>query len=120
MHFGFSYRHSLIFFAALFPKATGNYQGIDIALLPPLVFLTGGVDVVVVDGAKRDGELIADFQAKPFGLRVAQVVGVRGRAAADQARLTGNEAQMLLRANSLRLTEGEDALVDLGARRFRR
>ena len=62
-NFGFSYRHSLIFFAALFPKAIGNYQGIDIALLPPLVLLTGGVDVAVVDGAKRDGELIADFEA---------------------------------------------------------
>jgi hypothetical protein len=45
------------------PKAIGNYEGINIALLPPLVLHTSGVDVVVVDGAKRDSELVADLQA---------------------------------------------------------
>jgi hypothetical protein len=49
--------------AAPLPEAIGNYEGINIALLPPLVLLACGVDVVVVDGAKRDGELIAHLQA---------------------------------------------------------
>ena len=50
-----------ITFAALLPKATGNCERIDIALLPPLPLLAGGVDVVVVDSAERNGELIADL-----------------------------------------------------------
>ena len=96
----------------------GNLERIDIALLPPLTFLAGGVDVVVVNGAKRDGELVADLQTKAFRLRVTHVVRVRGRAAADKARLGGDEANMLLAADALRLTEGQNALVDLGADGF--
>jgi hypothetical protein len=58
------------------PQTIGNYEGIDIALLPPLPLLAGGVNVVMMDGAKRDGKLIADFQAQAFGLGVAHVVRV--------------------------------------------
>ena len=58
--------------AALSPKTIGNYERIDIALLPPLPFLACGVDVVVVDGTKRHGELIADLQAQPSIARSAR------------------------------------------------
>ena len=67
----------------------------------------------MMDGAKRNGEFIAHFQAEPSGLRVAHVVRMRGIAPAYEARLTRDEAQMLLAANSFRLTERQNALVDL-------
>jgi hypothetical protein len=53
------------------------------------------VDLIVVDGAKRDSEFIADLEAEPSRLRVAQVMCVGGRAPADEARFGGNKAEML-------------------------
>ena len=50
-----------ILLSALLPKAASNYQWIDVPFLPPLPFLSCGVDLMVVDGAKRNGELIADL-----------------------------------------------------------
>ena len=47
--------------AAFLPKTVGNFERINFALFPPLAFVACGVDVVVVDGAKRHGELIADL-----------------------------------------------------------
>src|SRR6476646_6217518 len=70
--------------AALLPQTTSDHERIDITLLPPLMFLAGGMDVVVVDGAKRNGELIAHLQTEPLGLRVAYVVRVRGSAPTDE------------------------------------
>ena len=102
----------------MLPKTTGNFEGIDIALFPPLSFLASGVDLMVVDGAKRNGELIADLSGSSPWIARSDVVRVRGQAPADEARLTGDEAEMLLGAYSLRFAEGEDALVDLGARSF--
>jgi hypothetical protein len=54
--------------------------------------LSRGVDVVVVDGAKRHGEFIADLQAQLSWLCAAHVMRLRGRTSADEARLAGNEA----------------------------
>ena len=48
-------------FAALLPKAIGNFERVDISLFPPVPFLACGVDLMVVNGAKRNGELIADL-----------------------------------------------------------
>ena len=73
--------------------------------LPPFLFLAGGVDVVMVDGAKRHGELIADLETQPSGLRVADVVRVRRHPPADEARLAGDEAEMLHAADPLRLVD---------------
>jgi hypothetical protein len=58
------------------PKSTGNFERVDIALLPPLPFLTGGVNLMMVDGAERNRELVADLQAEPARLRVADVMRV--------------------------------------------
>ena len=44
---------------------------------------------------------------------------MRRRASADEARLAGDEAEMLLAADPLRLTQGENTLVDLRASRLR-
>lgn len=77
---------------ALSPKVLRKDEGINIALLPPLSFLAGGVDVVVVNGAKRDGELIANLQAEPSDLRITNMMRVGGRTPADEAGLTCDEA----------------------------
>ena len=98
---------------ALLPKRIGNLERIDIALQPPVALLAGRVDMVVVDGAERNRELIAHLQTQSAGLRVANVVGLRGDAPADQARLTCHKAQMLLAADALRFADGENTLVDL-------
>jgi hypothetical protein len=45
------------------PQITSNFDWVDIPLLPPLPFLAGRVDLVVVDGAERNGEFIANFQS---------------------------------------------------------
>ena len=63
---------------ALLPKCVGNLKRVNIALLPPLVFLSRGVNAVVVDGTERNRELIAHLQTKPARLRVAHVMGVGG------------------------------------------
>ena len=50
------------------------------------------VDVVVMCGAKRHREFVADLQPQSSGLRVSHVVRVRWRPSADEARLAGDEA----------------------------
>ena len=63
---------------SLLPKCSGDFQRFYVALQPPLSLFTRGVDVVVVDGAEGDGELIAHLQAEAARLGVADVVGVSG------------------------------------------
>ena len=79
-------RLCLVPFVALLPEATGDDEGIDIALPPPPAFVACGVDVVMVDGAKRHGELIANLETQPFGLRVTYVVRVRRHPPADEGK----------------------------------
>ena len=59
-----------------------------------------------------DRELIADLAAKRPWLREAQMVRVRGLAAADEARLLHDIAQVLSVAIATRGSEREEALVD--------
>ena len=73
-------------------KGISNFEWIDIALLPPLPLFACGVDIVVVDGAERNGELITHLQAKPSRLGVAHVMSVRGNSSADQTRLACHKA----------------------------
>jgi hypothetical protein len=99
--------------ATLLPQSAREDERIDVAFLPPLALLACSVNLAVMGSTKRHGEFIADLEAEPPGLRVANVVRVRRRAAANRARLTGDEAEVLLASDALRLTDGQDALVDL-------
>ena len=99
--------------AALLPQSARDDEGIDVALLPPLALLACGVNLVVVGGAERHGKFIADLEAQSTRLRVADVVRVSRRAAANRTRVAGDEAEVLLAADALRLTDGQDTLVDL-------
>jgi len=71
--------------------------------------------------AQRDRELVADLAAEGAGLRVANMMGIAGLAAAHEARLQAHEVPVLLVAIAPRLTESEHAFIDRGdgPRRFR-
>lgn len=68
--------------------------------------------LAVVRGAQRHGKLVADFERKATGLRIAHVMGMRRVATADEAGLLGHKAKVLERTR-LGSARGEQALVDL-------
>jgi hypothetical protein len=71
--------------AALLPKPLGFNQGIDLGLLPPGLLVTSVVERSVMRVAQRHDPLIAGFGAQRARLSEADVVGMAGRPAADQA-----------------------------------
>ena len=77
------------------PKVISNFEWIDIALLPPLPFFACGVDVVVVDGAERNGELIAHLQAQALEI---------GRSGRDE-----REREIVRRSDKAGLRQSVDA-----------
>src|SRR4029453_3727161 len=66
----------------------------------------------MMPSAEWDRELIADLAAERTGLGESEVVGVRGLAAAHEARLLGDIAKVLPVAIAPRGRNREDALVD--------
>ena len=110
--------------AALHPQLLGHSQRIDFAILPPPPFITSRVIFAVVNGAERHGELVAHLQGQAARLRIPNMMGMRWGTPTDDAGLLGDKAEVLFRANSFGLAQGEDALVDfrswLGARRVAR
>jgi hypothetical protein len=66
----------------------------------------------MMSAAEGDRELIADLAAERARLSESQVVGIRGLAAADEARLLGDITKVLPVAIATRGSDGEDALVD--------
>ena len=90
-----------------------DHQWVDIPRLPPLRLLSDLVKVVVVDCTEGNGEFVANFEAKSSRLSEANMVRVRRGPPADDARLRGYEAEVLLATNSFRLTDREHALISL-------
>ena len=78
------------------PELLGHRKWIELALLPPSPLIACGMVLMMVDGAKRHGELVAHLKAESPRLRKADVVRACGRAATDQAGLAGDEPQVLL------------------------
>ena len=70
------------------------------------------MNLAMVATAQWHGEFIAHLAAEGWALREAHVVGVRWLPAANQARLLGNEPDVIAVANPPRLREGKHALVD--------
>src|SRR5262249_56995019 len=68
----------------------------------------------VMPATERDRELIADLAAECAGLGEAQVVGIRGLAAAHETCLLGDIAQVLPVAIAPRGCKDEHALVVSG------
>jgi hypothetical protein len=67
------------------------------------------MDLAMVSSAQWDGELVTHLAAERRVLREAQVMGVRGSAAANQARLLGNEPDVIPVANPARLRQRQHA-----------
>ena len=80
--------------------------------MPPGGFVAAVVKLAMMGAAERYREVIADLPPKCPRLREADVVSVGGRRAAQQARLRGDVAQVLLVADAQGLAEGQGALVD--------
>src|SRR5262249_6380105 len=70
------------------------------------------MELPVVPAAEGYRELIADFETDCPGLRKAQVMGIAGLPAADQAWLRGDKFQMRLVTQPLRFGQDEMAFVD--------
>ena len=78
------------------PEIGRRFERINLALLPPVSLVAGGMVLGVVNGAERHGELVADFQPKSARLRIANVVRLRWGPPANQTGLSGDKAQMFL------------------------
>jgi hypothetical protein len=100
------------------PEVTGHGTGINTDGLPPLRLIALAVNLTMVAAAERHGELIADLAAEGAALGEAKVVWIAGHTAADQARLLGNEADVLPIAEAARFGERQDGLVDASGRRL--
>jgi hypothetical protein len=66
----------------------------------------------MVASAERDSELVTYLAAQRAGLGESKMVGVRGLAAADEARLLHDIAKVLAAAIAPRGRDREDALVN--------
>ena len=71
------------------PQAASSGGWIDTNLVPPRRFIATAMDLTMVSATERDRELVADFAAERRCLGKAQMMGIGGTAAADEARLLG-------------------------------
>src|SRR5262245_31948483 len=90
------------------PKPRRNGQRIDPVDLPPRAFVAAAMPFPMVQPAKRDGKAVADLAPHRLLLGKLDVVGIGGGAAADEARLTSHDAQMVAIALAHRLTDDGD------------
>jgi hypothetical protein len=79
-------------------------------LCQPGALIAAPVQLTVMQPADRNGEAVAHFPPHRPLLRELDVVGIRGAAAADQARLGGNKFQMLAIAVAYRFADHRDGL----------
>ena len=94
------------------PQRAGRDGRINTGLDPPCSFVAATMDLTVVTPAQRHGELIAHFSPERAVLCEPQVMGIRGLAAANQARLFGHELDVLLVTKAAGLGMNQLALVD--------
>ena len=71
------------------PQSARRIGWIDTGLVPPRRFIATAMNLAMVSTTERDRELIADLAAERRYLGKAQMMGIGGAAAADQARLLG-------------------------------
>jgi hypothetical protein len=79
----------------LLPEPAGNFDRVDASLPPPVALVAQAMHRPVMPATERDRELIADLAAERARLGEAQVVGIRGLAAAHETCLLGDIAQVL-------------------------
>ena len=77
---------------AFSPQAFGRSEWINLVLLPPSPLIACGMVLVMVDGAKRHGELVAHLETQPPRLCKADMMRMGRNSAADEAGLAADEA----------------------------
>ena len=90
------------------PKNSRDGQRIDPLSLPPGALVAAPVEFTMVQPADGNGELVADFPPHRPLLGKLEVVGIRRRTAADQARLSSHKPQMVAVAFALRFADDGD------------
>ena len=96
----------------MLPESTGYCDRVDFGVLPPGRLVTDPVQQPVMDAAQRNRELIAHLAPERARLHVLKVMRVAGPAAADEAGLLGDVAQMLTVAMAARYRNCKPAFVD--------
>src|SRR6516162_3484296 len=96
------------------PQRTGTDRRIDTSFFPPRRFIATAMNLTMVSATERDRELVADFAAERRCLGKAQMMGIGGTAAADQARLLGNRFDVIAIANAPQRRQRQHGLVDHG------
>jgi hypothetical protein len=61
---------------AFLPQALREGEWINLVFLPPLPLIAGSVVLLMVNGAQRYGEFVADLEPNTSGLCKADVMGV--------------------------------------------
>jgi hypothetical protein len=97
------WRRQLLAFS---PQTCGHRERIDLMVLPPQPLVAGCVVLLMVNGAERYGEFVADLESKATGLCEADVMGVARRSPANETGLLSHEAQMFLGAIRFGFTDG--------------
>ena len=80
-------------------------------LLSPQPLIASCVVLLMVNGAERYREFIADLEPKTLGLGEAEVMGVARRSATNETGLLGHIAQMLFRSDPLWFADGDFRLL---------
>ena|SRR6478672_8484733 len=105
-------RHLTLVHACLLPKPTSSFDRINSGCFPPRAFVGRAVDGPVMQATERDREFIARFAAQRAWLDVPKMMRVRWLAAADEARLLSDEAQMLAISIPARCSERQGAFIN--------
>ena len=92
------------------PQLSGFDHWINSDLQPPNRFVATAMDFAMVPAAQRHRELITRLSPKCWALREADMVGVRWSPPTDQARLFGNETDVIAIADPPRLREARTLL----------
>jgi hypothetical protein len=96
----------------LLPELACDLERVGAGRLPPCSLIASPVHGAVMDPAKRDSEFVARLAAERARLHVPKMMRVRWPAAANEARLLGDVAQVLSIAVAPRGRDRENALVD--------
>ena len=78
----------------MLPEPMCGRQWIDVDARPPGDLVTAAMNFIMVDAAKRDGELIAHSAAESTRLSKAEMVGLAGMTATSEAGLRHYEFEM--------------------------
>jgi hypothetical protein len=85
---------------------------INLVVLPPQALIAGCVVLLMMNGAERYGEFVADLEPNTSGLCKADMMGLAWRSPANETRLLRHEAQMLLGSDPFWFADREHTLVD--------